>query len=577
MKRNISALAERTYDLIIVGGGIFGVCAAWDATLRGLSVALLERGDFCHATSANHFKTVHGGIRYLQHADLYRIRESNRERNALLRIAPHLVQPLPVLVPTYGHGLQGQELLAVGLLLYDLIVFDRNRGLRDPQRRIPRGHFISQQECLRLFPWIEKEGLTGAAIFYDAQMYNPPRLALSYLRSAVQAGACVANYLEVTNFLRQGERVCGVEARDVLTGNQLEVRGKVVLNAAGPWAERLLGLQPDLRLHPKLSYSRDACFIVGRRLTGDCALAVRAKTTDPDAILSRGRRHVFMAPWRDYTLVGVWHAIYDGDPDEFTVTERDLQGFLDEVNEAYPALALTLKDVSMWNAGLVLFGENQPGATNLSYGKRSLVIDHASAHRLEGLVTLIGVRATTSRGTAMKAVDVVFKKLGRRPPKSETAVTPIYGGRIERFDEFLRRATAQRPRALSAEIMPSLIHNYGSEYQEVLQYIDEDPIWAGTVGPSKTLKAEIVHAVREEMAQKLADVVFRRTELGTGGHPGGAALQSCADLMASELKWDRRHVEQELTEVEQILRTRAAYSRSADEPEGTRLSESQVL
>jgi glycerol-3-phosphate dehydrogenase len=359
--------------------------------------------------------------------------------------------------------------------------------------------------------------------------------------------------------------VCGVEARDVLTGSPVEVRGKVVLNATGPWAERLLGLQPDLRLRPKLSYSRDACFIVGRRLAGDCALALQVNTMDPDAILSRGRRHVFIAPWRDYTLVGVWHSVYDGDPDEFTVTEKDLQGFVDEVNQACPALALTLKDVSMWNAGLVLFGENQPGATDLTYGKRSLVIDHARDHSVEGLVTLIGVRATTARGMAKKAVDVVFKKLGRNPPKSETAVTPIYGGRIEGFDEFLSRSTSQRPAALSAAVMPSLIRNYGSAYQEVLKYIDEDPTWAGTLGLSKTLKAEVVHAVREEMAQKLTDVVFRRTELATGEHPGEAALQSCAELMASELKWDRCRAQQELAEVERTLRTRAAHSQPADQ------------
>jgi glycerol-3-phosphate dehydrogenase len=577
MQRNVSVLAEKPYDLVVVGGGLFGVCAAWDATLRGLSVALLERGDFCQATSANHFKTVHGGIRYLQHADLYRMRESSRERNALLRIAPHLVRPLPIVVPTYGHGLQGKELLAAGLLLYDLIVCDRNRGLTDPRRRIPRTRLISRQECLRLFPGIDKRGLTGAALFHDGQMYNPPRLALSYLRSAVQAGACVGNYLEVTNFLRQGSRVCGVKARDVLTGNQVEVRGKVVLNAAGPWAERLLGLQPDLQLRPKLSYSRDACFIVGRRLTGDCALAVQVNTIDPDALLSRGRRHVFIAPWRDYTLVGVWHAVYDGDPDGFTVTEQDLRGFIDDVNQAYPALALTLKDVSMWNAGLVLFGENQPGATNLSYGKRSIVIDHAHDHRIEGLITLIGVRATTSRGMAKKAVDVVFKKLGKKPPTSKTAVTPLYGGRIERFDEFLRRATAQRPAGLSAAIMPSLIRNYGSEYQEVLRYIDEDPTWADTVDLSKTLKAEVVHAVREEMAQKLADVVFRRTELATGEHPGEAALRSCAELMASELKWDGCRGQQEVAEVERTLRIRAGHSSPADQAEPTGVSGSQRL
>src|SRR5262245_13291078 len=150
VRRNVAALTEQEYDLVIVGGGAFGVCAAWDAALRGLSVALVERGDFCHATSANHFKMVHGGIRYLQHGDVLRLRESSNERRALLRIAPHLVQPLPIVIPTYGHGMQGKALLAAGLRLYDLLAYDRNRGLADPQRQIPQGRFLSRQECLTL-------------------------------------------------------------------------------------------------------------------------------------------------------------------------------------------------------------------------------------------------------------------------------------------------------------------------------------------------------------------------------------------------------------------------------------------
>ena len=310
MKRNLSELSGREYDLVIVGGGIFGVCAAWDATLRGLSVALVERGDFCQATSANHLKVVHGGIRYLQHLDIYRILESNRERNALLRIAPHLVQPLPVIVPTYGHGMQGKEILSVGLMIYDLMVFNRNKGLNDPDRRIPRGHIISRRECLELFPDLERKNLTGAGVFYDGQMYNPPRLALSYLRSAMESGAQAANYLEATGFLRKADSVVGVEVRDRITSDEFEIRCKVVLNASGPWAERLLESKMGIQLSPQQTYSRDACFVIPRRLTGEYALAVQGSTSDPDAVLSTGHRHLFIVPWRDYTLIGVWHVVF---------------------------------------------------------------------------------------------------------------------------------------------------------------------------------------------------------------------------------------------------------------------------
>ncbi|MFQ5705733.1 MAG: FAD-dependent oxidoreductase [Gemmatimonadales bacterium] len=549
MNRNVTALVNKEYDLVIVGGGIFGICAAWDATLRGLSVALLERGDFAHATSANCFKIVHGGIRYLQHADLYRVRESSHERNVLLRIAPHLVHPLPIAIPTYGHGVQGKAFLRAGLRAYNLITCDRNRGIADPQKRIPRGQVISRQECLRLFPGLERNGLTGAVIFSDAQMHSPARLALSVLKSAVQAGADAVNYVEVTNFLRNGDRMVGVEAEDALTGDRLQIRGKVVLNAAGPWAERLLNLRMGLRLTPELAYSRDAFVIVERSLTERYALAVQGRTADPDAIVSRGRRHLFIVPWRRYSLIGVWHVVHRGKPDEFTVTEEDLQGFIDEMNDAYPPLALTLRDVSIWNAGLVLFGNNQPGAGDLSYGKRSILIDHAKDHGVEGLVTMIGVRYTTARGVAEKAIDLVFRKVKKQPPKAVTAATPIYGGRIEHFDEFLHHATGQTPSAVNLEVMHALLQNHGSEYKEILKYVDQDPKCAETLPGSTVTKAEVVHAVREEMAQKLGDTVFRRTDLGTGGDPGEPALRECAALMASECGWDEGRVRDELAEV----------------------------
>ena len=258
MKRDIAALDKKEYDLIVIGGGIFGICAVWDAALRGLSVALLERGDFSHATSANSFKLVHGGIRYLQHADIARVRESSRERSVLLRIAPHLVHPLPIIMPTYGNGMRGKETLRIGLLLYDILTFDRNRGIRDPKRRIPPGRIISRQECLEVFPHLEHQGLTGAAVFYDAQMYNPTRLALAFLKSAVEAGVDAANYVQVTEFIRDRNRVIGVKAEDTLTGNDLEIRGKVVVNAAGPWAYRLLNRSLGVRPSSSPSFSRDA-------------------------------------------------------------------------------------------------------------------------------------------------------------------------------------------------------------------------------------------------------------------------------------------------------------------------------
>lgn len=549
MQRNLAALAEKEYDLIVVGGGIFGVCAAWDAVQRGLSVALLEQDDFSHATSANHFRMIHGGIRYLQHADIPRIRQSSYERSAMLRVAPHLAHPLPIVIPTYGHGMQGKELLQAGMLAYDFLTFDRNRVIQDPQHRIPPARIISRQECLALFPGIKKEGLTGAGIFYDGQTHNPARLGLAFLKSAVEAGADAANYLKMTGFLRQGNRVTGVQACDQFTDDVLDIRGRVVLNTTGPWAAWLLREKLNAPLIPEPTFSRDTCFIVKGQLTGKHALTVLGRTKDPDALISRGHRHLFLVPWQGHTLVGVWHVVHKGRPEDFTVPEVDLVSFLDEINEAYPPLQLNLGDITRWMAGLVLFGENAEGQKDLSYGKRSQVIDHAREDQVEGLVTLIGVRFTTARGMAEKAVDVVFHKLGRKPPRSRTAFTPVHGGQFGMFEDLLQVALKSRPLAVPVDAMPSLVHNHGSAYPEVLAYLQQDPALASTLGTSPVLKAEVLHAVRREMAHKLSDVVFRRTDLGSASYPGDIALRASADLMAAELGWNAARLQRELDQV----------------------------
>ena len=550
MKRNTSALTDKEYDLVVVGGGIFGICAAWDAALRGLSVALVERGDFAHATSANCFKMIHGGIRYLQHADVNRVRESCHERSTMFRIAPHLAEPLPIVVPTYGKGMQSKQFLMAGLLAYDMLTLGRNRGISDPDRHIPRGNMISRNDCLSMFPGVNEDGLTGGVLFYDGQMYSPSRLGLSFLHSAVQAGADVANYVEATGFLRDEQRVFGIKARDVLAGDDFEVRGKVVLNAAGPWADQILDSDMGLNMNPKPEFSRDAYIVINRRLTGKHALAVQGATRDPDAVVSLGNRHLFMVPWRDYTLIGVWHIVNKGRPDEVTLTESEVQGFLDEFNGAYSLdEPLTLDDVSMWNYGLTLFGENDEGSTNLSYGKRSRVVDHASEHGIEGLVTLVGVRYTTARGESEKTVNLVFDKLGKRAPKGMTAVTTIRGGNIEDFKEFERKAIERDAFGLDSSVIRGLVRNHGSDYNDVLRYVQDDASLAEQVAGSTVLKAELAHAIHDEMAMKLGDVVFRRTDLGTGAHPGEEALKLCASLMATELGWDSRRTERELDEV----------------------------
>lgn len=553
--RNIDALSVKDYDLAIIGGGIYGVCAAWDAVLRGLSVVIIDKGDFCHATSANHFKMVHGGIRYLQHADLVRIRESSRERSSLLRIAPHLVKPLPIVIPTCGYGMKGKAAIGAGMLLYDMMTYDRNSSLQK-ERRIPRGRLISKKSVQAMFPGIETNGLTGAAVFFDGQMFNPPRLALSFLRSAVDRGAIAANYVEALGFLQDGNRITGIQAKDVISGRSIEIRARCILNTCGPWANRLLNSALGVQLTPTPVFSRDLAFVVNREVPHGHAIAFSTVSNDADAIVDLGGRRLFAVPWRKYMLIGVWHKVFDGPPENITVSKSEIQGFIDEVNAAFPGLKIDIDEVSLINTGLTLFGEEaRQGSNSLSFGKRSMLIDHEREHGFGGLVSLIGVRATTARGMAQKAINLVSKKLGSERTPSPTDSIPIYGGNFKSFDDLQRVALQRYNKLLKPGQIYSLVHNYGSEYAAVLKLIDENPRWKEAVGDSNTTGAEIVHAVRYEMACQLADVVFRRTDIGTGQIPSRDTLMECSELMAMELGWDRQRIDSEMSSVTNELHT----------------------
>jgi len=561
MIRNIGKLSDKEYDLVVIGGGIFGACAAWDAVLRGLKVALIEKDDFCQATSANHFKMIHGGMRYLQHLDIKRVRESSRERSVLLKTAPHLATPLPILMPTYGHGMRGKEILKTGLFLYELMTFDRNKGVKDPARQIPRSSFLSKEEILKEYPGLDKKNLTGGVVFYDGQIYNPPRLVLSYIRAAVKEGLEAANYVEAINYIISGNRVQGVVARDTLSGDKFEIRSKVVLNASGPWAHKLNKSILQKYSGHLPSFSRDLVIVVPKKLSEKYAFAHVVKTRDNDAVFDRGGRHIFIVPWRQYSLIGVWHQVFDRNPEEITVKDEELQNFLNEINNIYNKVDLTVNDVSMVNTGLILFGmqKNQNGNSKHSFGKRSMLIDHYSEDNLEGLFTLIGVRATVARQDAQDLLDIILKRLAQKIKSSKTAVTPIYGGNIDNFEEYVRKADSETQFSLNSDILRSLIHNYGSEYLEVLSYAKEDSSLGEEIDGRGILKAEVTHAVREEMAFKLQDVIFRRTELGTGENPGQEALNICSQLMGNELQWSREKISNEVNEVLDIFSRRGPW------------------
>lgn len=541
MRPNVARLSAAPYDVVVIGGGIYGLFAAWDASLRGLSVALVERGDFGAGTSFNSLRVIHGGLRYLQHGDLRRMRESIRERTTMMRIAPHLVHPMPFLIPTYGYGMRGKAALSLALRMHDILGFDRNR-LDDPQKHLPASWTMSREECLRLFPEMRAEGLTGAAVFYDCQVQSSERLIIGLMRSALDAGAELANYVEATGFLIDGQRVAGITAKDTLSGDEAQIRGRVVINAAGPGLDNVLALLNDGRPRRKLALSKAFNVLISRRLTEKYAFGIQSRRSGRSG---GGRGPMFfVTPCHGGSLIGTEHLPYDGDPDSFEVREEELSAFLEDVNDAYPAAAVSRDEVACTYAGLL--PTTKSGTRHVDLLRHYQIVDHRKREGPEGLISLVGVKLTESRLVAQKAVDLACRQLRKAGPKSATSVTPVHGGHLERFDAFMAREVSKRPHGLAPEDVRHLIHRYGTAYPEVLEYIDENRELSSVPPLSSLVRAQVIHSVRREMAQRLGDVIFRRTALGVFGLPAKPQIEACASIMADELRWDDRRKQAEL-------------------------------
>ena len=554
MQRDLAQLKSKTYDLIVIGGGIYGACLAWDAALRGLSVALIEKADFGHATSANSLKIIHGGLRYLQDGNLLLMRTMIQERKTWLRIAPHLVHPLPFLIPTDQSPTKNKLALTIALKLNDWISYDRNHAM-DPQKYLPNGRIISKAGYSQIVPGMTTDQISGGAIWYDAQMYNSERLLLSIVLAAVAAGAEVANYIEATNFLHHDDGIRRVEVRDGLTGQCFKIKSKLVANCTGGWTDQLLGLLKGHTPTPKFRLSI-AVNLITRQVISDYAVGVTGHYLSRDG--QERSRVLFITPWHGYSLIGTIHLPYDGRPQDFQITDELIAAFVDEINRAYPASALTERDVYHVHWGFLPMEANNSSLDEVKLMRQGQVHDHEQEDGLAGLITVVGVKYTTARIVAQRAVDLIFRKLDRQSPPCLTQKTPVWGGNIERFEVFLVQTQKQCLFDLSLDTIQRLVHAYGSEYFRILRYFDENPVWEQPVTPkTSVLKAEIVHAVRHEMAHKLADVVRRRTELGAVGLPDEATLQVCSELMAAELGWSQHRVEQELNEVRTIYRQNA--------------------
>ena len=536
MVRDLERVTAGIFDTVVIGGGVYGAAAARELAGRGFSVAVVERGDFAAATSFNSLKTIHGGIRALQHGSLTVMREFVRERRGIAAIAPHLVRVLPFVIPTTRRVPRNPAVMRAFLSAYDLLSADRNDGI-DPSRRLPPSRVISRNDCLHLNPWIDPAGVTGGALWHDYQLHSPERFAMGLLQSAVDKGAATLNYAEVQALIRNGRQIIGIRARDLETGVPFDIRARVVVNAAGPWAAGLLErLGTAAATGPRPAWSL-AMNVVLDRPAPACAAGG----------LARGR-FLFLVPWQNQSIVGTSHDRFRGDTGVPTITGSHVDAFLADAVAAFPGAGLNRDAVRLVHRGLLPAPPRARDAGALL--KRSIIHDHA-ADGLDGLITVIGVRYTTARATAAAVAERVARKMGLPASIAEPMKDPLPGGHIADLEQYESQHVSGTP--LDSSFVRRLIAAYGTNHEAVSRLLMESSDLASPLGRQCAVtRAEILYSVRSEMALHLTDALLRRTAAGAGGHPGTDAVQAAADVMANELSWTPAQTAREIEDMNRV-------------------------
>jgi glycerol-3-phosphate dehydrogenase len=519
----LAALQEQHLDLLVVGGGVVGVGTALDAVTRGLKTGLIEQRDFASGTSSRSSKLIHGGLRYLEMLDFALVREALQERGLLLtRLAPHLVKPVSFLYPLTRRGWE-RPYVGSGLILYDAMA-----RLGKYDMGVPRHRHLFRRDVWRVAPDLRPDALVGAIRYYDAQV-DDARLVVTAARTAAHHGALLAPRTKAIDFLREGDRISGVRARDLETGDDFDVRAEVVVNAAGVWTDEIQEMVGGRgALH--VQASKGIHLVVPRdRIRSDSGIILRT----PTSVL-------FLIPWGRHWIVGTTDTPWTLDKAHPAASRADIDYLLGQVNRMLRR-PLTHDDVEGVYAGLrpLLAGESEPTSR--------MSREHTVVTPAPGLVLIAGGKLTTYRVMAKDAVDAAQTSLpGPRVP-SVTDRVPLLGA--DGYAAYVNnsRAIAQQWGLHPARV-EHLLGRFGSLIDEVLAPLANRPELARPVeGADDYLQAEIVYAVTHEGARHLDDVLTRRTRISIETWDRGvAAARGVAALMAKELGWNKRRIAEEV-------------------------------
>jgi len=503
----VERAAETEYDLVVVGGGIAGAGVARDAALRGLDVLLVEQTDFAAGTTAWSTRLIHGGLRYLEQFEFGLVFESLRERETLAELAPHLVDSLTFVIPLYDESLPARLKIRAGLFLYDALSY----GKPMPNHEWQSGPRLGGTE-----PALPAEGLQGGFLYHDRQCEFVERLCLETVLAAEAAGADVLNHARAETVRTAGDRATGVTVHDRLGGTTIDVDGRTVGNAAGPWADAVTAdLTGDRLVRPA-----KGIHVVVPELTDD-ALAV--PTTDD--------RVVFVVPWNGRSLVGTTDTDFEGDPADATATADDVRYLLDELEPYFPDLSA--EDVVYTYAGVRPLFDSSAGADSADVSRAHRVVEHDH----DGLFSLVGAKITPYRQAAEDMTDTVAEYLDVDAP-CRTAEIPLPGAQGE--------SSLTAPPGVDVDHLERL---YGTRVDAVLERIERDERLATTLcDHTDDVLAQVTVAVEEERARTLTDVLLRRCTVAYEACEGRDAVDTVADHMTDLLDWDadrrRREVEQ---------------------------------
>ncbi len=523
---------DSDYQLVIVGGGIYGAALCWEAAHRGIKTLLVEQNDYACGASSNSLKTIHGGLRALQSLNLNAVLKGIRERNIFLRIAPNYVKPLPCILPTSASLMKSKPVVGMGLLLYNLLS-QVGRFTFGHDKNIPLTRLLSRKKFISHAPAIKAEGITGGALWHDAQVKNTERLVWLFIRSAIAQGATAINHtIAIAHNCQQINGKHEVLLRDQISGDEKTVITEAIVDASAAW-NFIKQCSPEAPHDEDLTFLKSVNIIVRKNIF-QTAVGANIKT-DTDS-----SRLYFFAPWRDCTIIGTWYSSVENYP-ENRFSQAEAESCIAEINAAFQQKLLHVDDICNVHIGFLPASKNsnnKPAALDKNLFSQYQLKNWSQQPGMQHMYSLRGTKYTLARHDARQVVDQLVKDLHWQAGASRSHHLPLHQA----------MPASELAGTLDSDTLHRLQENYGAQTTHILEYINDHPQSVEQIpGAPQHIVAEIPHAVFHEQALTLSDLLKRRLAIGDRAPPEMATAQYCASVMQQLLAWPDETMQEEIT------------------------------